>query len=65
MDVQLNNSFVFHPVIYLQFLPTMRQKHPSVNVVMDEERSIISICGINRGDVNAAVVEVDIFIEIQ
>jgi hypothetical protein len=62
-DVQLDNPFKCRLLIYLQFLPSLKQKHPSVNVAMDEERSIISICGNNLVDVHAAVEDVDIFIE--
>ena len=62
-DVQLDNPFKCQLLTYLQFLPSLKQKHPSVNVAMDEERSIISICGNNLVDVHAAVEDVDIFIE--
>jgi hypothetical protein len=61
MDVQLYNHFTGQLLIYLQFLPSMKQKHSSVNVTVDEERSIMSICGNNLVDVHAAVEEVDIF----
>ena len=62
-DVQLDNPIKCQLLIYLQFLPSLKQKHPSVNVAMDEERSIISICGNNLVDVHAAVGDVDIFIK--
>jgi hypothetical protein len=61
MDVQLDNQFTGQLLIYLQFLPSMKQKHSSVNVTVDEERSIMSICGNNLVDVHAAVEDVDIF----
>ena len=60
-DVQLDNPFKCQLLTYLQFLPSLKQKHPSVNVAMDEERSIMSICGNNLVDVHAAVEDVDIF----
>jgi hypothetical protein len=60
-DVQLDNPFKCQLLTYLQFLPSLKQKHPSVNVAMDEERSIMSICGSNLVDVHAAVEDVDIF----
>ena len=62
-DVQLDNPFKCRLLTYLQFLSSVKQKRPSVNVAMDEERSIISICGNNLVDVHAAVEDVDIFIE--
>ena len=60
-DVQLDNPVKCQLLTYLQFLPSLKQKHPSVNVVMDEERSIMSICGNSLVDVHAAVEDVDIF----
>ena len=60
-DVQLDNPFKCQLLIYLQFLPSLKQKHPSVNVTMDEERSVMSVCGNNLADVHTAVEDVDIF----
>jgi hypothetical protein len=59
--VQFDNPFKCQLLIYLQFLPTLEQKHPSVNVTMDEERSVMSICGDNRVDVHATVEDVHLF----
>jgi hypothetical protein len=43
-DVLFDNSFKCQLLIYLQFLPSLKQKYPSVNVTMNEERSVMSCC---------------------
>jgi hypothetical protein len=60
-DVQPDNPFKCQLLIYLQFLPSLKQIHPSVNITMDEERSIMSIFGDNHVDVHATVEDVHLF----
>ena len=59
-DVLFDNPFKCQLLIYLQFLPSLSQKYPSVNVAMDEVRSIMSFCGDNLDDVQAAVNDVQL-----
>ena len=59
-DIQFNKPFYCQLLEYHQFLPSLKQKYPSVNVAMDEVRSIMSFCGDNR-DVQAAVDDVYLF----
>jgi hypothetical protein len=60
-DVQPVNPFKCQLLIYLQFIHSLKQKHPSVNITMDEERSIMSIFGDNHVDVHATVEDVHLF----
>ena len=61
MDVQFDNPFKCQLLIYLQFIPSLKQKHPSVNVTINEERLVLSYCGDNRDDVQAAAEDVHSF----
>jgi len=57
-DIQFEHPFKCQLLIHLQLLPSLKQKYPSVNVAINEERSIMSFCGDNHADVHAAVEDV-------
>ena len=59
--IQFDNPFKFQLLVYLQFLPSLKQKHPSVNVTMDEEKNIMSISGDSHVNVHATVEDVHLF----